>query len=145
MLVFLPTISLAKTWVVSRAAMTLRSKTKRTPSGSRSKKVFRPSRSGLYCSSSVVPRGLLPPAPLSSRVQGPKAESTSSRAAPRLCLSRQLAFTAMALPPAAAISSATALAASRFRSNTATFAPRAAKALENMEQSTPPPPVTTAT
>ena len=138
-------MSRAKTWVVISAAVTFRSNTKRTPSGSRSKNVRTFSFSRSNCSSSVVPRGLLPPAPLMRMSHGPSWSSTVSRASRRLSPDRQFACTAMARPPAAAMRSATACAAAPFRSTTATFAPHWASASENALHRTPPPPVTTAT
>ena len=50
----------------------------------------------------------------------------------------------IAFPPDELISDATSLAFSSFKSSIATDAPHSASALENAEQSTPPPPVTTA-
>ena len=85
-----PIMSLAKTWVVISAAITFRSNTKRTPAGSRSKKVFRPSTFASNCSSSVVPRGLLPPAPLIRMSQGPKSPLTASATARQSALSSTL-------------------------------------------------------
>ena len=89
--------------------------------------------------------GLFPPAPFRRMSTVPNFSRMVSRAASRLALSRTFAPTAMAVPPSLVISSTTFCAASTLRSQTATFAPLAARAFANSEQRTPPPPVTRAT
>ena len=139
-------MSVANACVVSSVPRKFRLNTNETPSWSRSKndRAFSSSISSLLkYSLVVVPFGLLPPAPLMSTSHGPNFSSTTSCAFFRLSLSSTFACTAMALPPALRIPSASRFAASKLRSSSAILCPSAASAREKALQSTPPAPVMT--
>ena len=125
--------------------MKFSSKTNLTPPASRSKKSLSTCFSKVQYSLSVVARGLFPPAPLMRMSVTPKSFSISSRTASRFSLSRTFVLYAFATPPSATISFATASAASRLRSRSATFAPFDARAFARHPQMTPPAPVMTTT
>ena len=140
----------AKTCVGSSVPRKLRLNTKFTPAGSRSKKVLTlssgsPSKSsGNRYSFVVCAFGLLPPAPFRRISAPPNVSSTCARALCRLSRSSTSVASGSARPPCARMRSAVAAARSAVKSSTATFAPHSASASQKAEQSTPPPPVTTA-
>ena len=140
MLMMLPlpfsTITLPNTWDARNVPRKFRLNTHCTASGGRSKK---------GCSGVVVACFLLPPAPLMRMSTVPHFSSTASRAASSDSRLRTSAFTAIASPPAATMSSTTFCAASGKMSSTATLTPAFARARLMAPHSTPPPPVTTAT
>jgi len=117
-----------------------------TPWGSKSKKVFISFKcSGAKYSSSVVAFGLFPPAPLINMSQVPKSFNICSLAASQLSFSNTLHLYPFAINPFSTIESAYFLAASSFKSRSATFAPFIDNASANTEQINPPAPVTTTT
>ena len=97
-----------------------------------------------HSAGTVLTKGLntSQPALLTSTAMGPSCASTAATAASTWARSVMLQAKAVARPPVARMSAATFSAASKFMSNTATWAPSLAKRRQVAPPMPPPPPVT---